>query len=262
MLKAIKNFFLVNRALLHSDRWLREPFTRGQAWVDLFGLANYRPGHFRVRGIRVDVDRGQLAHSQATLAKRWKWSRGKVRRYLSELENGGDIVQQNTEVTTVITIVNYDTWQSASEAPTDEGDTADGQQTDSRRTSDGTHKNKKENKEKEKNNNYSPNSDEFGLSVLLLDLILERKPDYRKPDLQKWTEHIDRMIRLDGRQFDRIGEVIRWCQADDFWMNNILSTEKLRKQFDKLELRMDNHPPKHKTATQIRAEYEAQGRPI
>ncbi len=153
MSKAIANFFLVNRALLHSDRWLKEPFSRGQAWVDLFGLANHQPGHFRVRGIRIDVKRGQLAYSQASLAERWKWSRGKVRRYLSELEKGGDIVQQNTEVTTVITIVSYDTWQSASRASSGAGDTADGQQTDSRRTADGTHTNKKEKKEKKDNSN-------------------------------------------------------------------------------------------------------------
>lgn len=131
-----KNFFFVNRSLLHSDRWLSEPFTRGQAWIDLFGLAQHTKGYFRVRGIKIEVERGQLAHSQIILAKRWKWSRGKVNRYLVELENCGDImlktVQQNGQqikfITTLITIVKYNIWQSNDTAKR----TADGQQTDSK----------------------------------------------------------------------------------------------------------------------------------
>ena len=83
----------------------------------------------------------------------------------------------------------------------------------------------------------SPNSDEFRLSKLLFDEIRIRKPDFKEPDLQKWSIHTERIIRLDKRSPERIEAVIRWCQADDFWQNNILSTEKLRKQFDQLELK-------------------------
>ncbi len=75
------------------------------------------------------------------------------------------------------------------------------------------------------------------LAELLLSLILGRKPDFKQPPLSMWAEHVDKMIRLDNRKPTRIREIIRWCQADDFWQNNILSTAKLRKQFDKLELR-------------------------
>ena len=131
------NYFFVNRALLHSDRWLSEPFTRGQAWVDLFGLAQHSNGFFRVRGIKVNVERGQLAYSQVTLAKRWKWSRNKVRRYLKELENNKDVEQQNNEVTTIITILKYNDWQVDSTTNNTVNDTAsdttEGQQKDSKR---------------------------------------------------------------------------------------------------------------------------------
>jgi hypothetical protein len=108
---AEKNFFFVNRELLHSSRWLSEKFTRAQAWVDLFGLAQHTDNFFFVRGIKVEVKRGQLAYSQLTLASRWKWSRDKVRRYLKCLESDGDIIQQNNEITTLITIVKYNVWQ-------------------------------------------------------------------------------------------------------------------------------------------------------
>ena len=37
---------------------------------------------------------------------------------------------------------------------------------------------------------------------------------------------------------NKIKEVIIWCQQDDFWYKNILSTEKLRKQYDRLVMNM------------------------
>jgi hypothetical protein len=74
---------------------------------------------------------------------------------------------------------------------------------------------------------------------LLFDEIRSRKPDFKAPNLNNWARHVDLMIRRDKRKPARVEEVIRWCQRDEFWQNNILSTAKLRKQFDKLELAMD-----------------------
>ncbi len=105
------NFFAVNRGLLNSPRWLSEKFTRGQAWIDLFGIAQHSDSFIRVRGIKVEIKRGQLGYSKLTLSKRWKWSVGKVSRYLKELEKDGDIEQQNNRVTTLITILRYNQWQ-------------------------------------------------------------------------------------------------------------------------------------------------------
>ena len=89
----------------------------------------------------------------------------------------------------------------------------------------------KENYTKE---NYSPNSYEIRMAELLFNLILERHPTHRKPDIQKWALHIDRMIRLDKRNVEDIEKIIKWCQGNEFWRKAILSTEKLRKQFDTL----------------------------
>ncbi|MFA7153915.1 MAG: hypothetical protein WC072_08995 [Methanoregulaceae archaeon] len=78
----------------------------------------------------------------------------------------------------------------------------------------------------------------FRLSELLYSLILQNNPKAKKPDLKKWAQTIDRMIRLDERDPQEIEAVIRWCQADDFWYANILSADKLRKQYDQLILKM------------------------
>ncbi len=69
------------------------------------------------------------------LAKRWRWSKGKVIRYLCELSNDEQIVLQKTNVTTLISIVNYEMYQGNSTADKSANsianDTADSPQTGS-----------------------------------------------------------------------------------------------------------------------------------
>lgn len=104
----------LHRRLAENKLWLDEPFTRGQAWVDLLMLANHRDGYVRKRGIRVSLKRGDVGWSHRNLAERWKWSRGKVKRFLDELENDHMIVPQNNNVTGCISIVNYEAYQNNS----------------------------------------------------------------------------------------------------------------------------------------------------
>jgi len=92
--------------------------------------------------------------------------------------------------------------------------------------------------EQEQDNTFSPNSDEFRHAKLLYDLILGNDPKAKKPNMQNWTNEIDKLHRLDKRSFEEIEAVIRWCQKDDFWHTNILSAGKLRSQFQQLILKM------------------------
>ncbi|HLB73126.1 MAG TPA: helix-turn-helix domain-containing protein [Sedimentisphaerales bacterium] len=91
-------------------------------------------------------------------------------------------------------------------------------------------------------------SDSVRLAEFLLSEIRRRKPDFRKPDLEAWSKHIDRMLRIDKRTPERIEAVVRWTQQDigdggGFgWANNILSAAKLREKFDRLELDMQKRP--------------------
>jgi len=87
---------------------------------------------------------------------------------------------------------------------------------------------------------YSENSDEFRLADYLFKHIQRRKPDFKKPNIQSWAKNIDLMIRVDKRKPDKIKEIVKWCQEDEFWLKNILSTTKLRKQFDRLEMQSES----------------------
>ncbi|NOQ48726.1 MAG: hypothetical protein GQ576_06295, partial [Methanococcoides sp.] len=127
----------LHRDIADNDLWLLEPFTKAQAWVDLFMNANWKNGVVNIRGNIVEIERGQIGWSELTMVKRWKWSRMKVRRFLSYLEKCGNIRQHKTQLTTVITICNYEHYQSdeAARGTTDEtiDETAERQQKDNRR---------------------------------------------------------------------------------------------------------------------------------
>jgi hypothetical protein len=81
------------------------------------------------------------------------------------------------------------------------------------------------------------------LSEYLYKEIQKNNPGHKKPNFKKWVIHIDRMIRIDKRDPEKIKEVIKWCQADSFWYKNILSTQKLREKFDQLVVNMNGKKP-------------------
>ena len=107
-----RGWIKLHRQLQDNPLWLSEPFSRSQAWIDLMILANHKPGYVRVRGRRILVDVGCVARAQKTLAGRWQWSRGKVQRFLKELEIDGQIEQVTSHDFKVIKLCNYKHYQS------------------------------------------------------------------------------------------------------------------------------------------------------
>lgn len=101
------------RSSLNDPLYLKEPFTKWQAWCDLILLAYFAPSEFFVRGIRVKAKRGCVYKGALELAERWQWSRGKVNRFLSYLEEDKRIGIQKSRVVSCISIVNYDKFQQS-----------------------------------------------------------------------------------------------------------------------------------------------------
>ncbi len=107
-----KGWISIHRKIVENPYYFSEPFTKIQAWIDMLIIANHKPGTFFKRGIKVDVKRGEIGYDLDSLAKRWTWSRGKVERFLNSLENDKQIVRQKTNITTLISIINYDEYQN------------------------------------------------------------------------------------------------------------------------------------------------------
>lgn len=100
------------RSIQDNPKWLAEEFSRQQAWIDLLLLANHKPTVVYIAGHRIDVQRGELAWSAVNLAKRWRWSKSKFWRFMDELERDCQTTHRNAVLTTVISIVNYERYQS------------------------------------------------------------------------------------------------------------------------------------------------------
>ena len=122
-------YALIHRKIINNSLYFAEVFSRNQAWIDMILIANYTNRKIDIRGNLISVSRGQIARSEANLAERWKWSRGKVRRFLKVLVDEGMIVQQKTPAITLISIVNYDAYQSNKSADRTSVKIADGTQT-------------------------------------------------------------------------------------------------------------------------------------
>jgi hypothetical protein len=201
--------------------------------------ANHKTNQWEWKGKLFKCKPGQFITSLKTLKKKCasNVTIQNIRTALIKLKTWQFLTNESTKTGRLITVLNWDAYQDIHKE-----DQQSNQQTTNKQLT--TNKN-----DKELENKYSPNSDEIRMSKLLLDLILLRNPNHRKPDLQKWCVHVHRMLSVDKRERGEIEKVIRWFQSDEskesrFWNNNVMCTEKLRKQFDQLKLKMDYENPK------------------
>ena len=155
----------IYRKITENPLYFSEPFTRMQAWIDMIIIANHKESFFYVRGNKVTVKRGEIGYSQQSLAVRWQWSRGKVVRFLNEMEKSGMIVQQKNSVNNIISIVKYADYQQGgtTDSATDGQQTV--QQTDIN-NNDNNDNNDNKSKEAPKNNNSTSDKIEVYLSLV------------------------------------------------------------------------------------------------
>lgn len=116
-----EGYIKLYRGLENNPLWTLDTFSKAQAWIDLLLLTNHKIGHIKLRnGEIVQINRGECGWSMESLAKRWQWSRGKVKRFFEYLKNEKMIQQTNIPNATIIKVLNYDRFQN---------DTTNGQQT-------------------------------------------------------------------------------------------------------------------------------------
>lgn len=132
----------IQRRIENWELYFSEPFTKAQAWIDLFTFANHKQTTFLIRGNVVTVERGEIAWSEERMATRYKWSRQKVRRFLELLETRQQIKRIKTPTICKILIIKYDEMQS--DETTDE--TTERRQKDGRRYTYNNDKNDKNDK--------------------------------------------------------------------------------------------------------------------
>jgi hypothetical protein len=116
----MEGWIKVYRKLIDNPLWHSERFTRSQAWIDLLLLANHKPNIVFIRGNEVKTERGDLCYSIVSLSKRWCWNERTVNKFISWLENQEMIQSRKNNITTIISIKNYDSYQGSTEQSTEQ----------------------------------------------------------------------------------------------------------------------------------------------
>ena len=143
------------------DHWIysEKPFSRFKAWIDLIFSANFRDKTIMVNGRPFLVRRGSFLTSTRKLAERWGWSKNKTSRYLSILRDEG-MIETGTQVGTLVTIVNYELYQTKRDSRRDTKGTRAGQTRDTQGIQEKERrKNDKERKEEVGKNDQADDAD-------------------------------------------------------------------------------------------------------
>jgi hypothetical protein len=89
-----------------------EPFSRRDAWEWLISNAAWEAHSRWFKGHMVSVGRGQIVTSEAELSAAWKWTRQRVRTFLSRLEVDQKSTRETASGVTKLTICKYEQYQS------------------------------------------------------------------------------------------------------------------------------------------------------
>lgn len=187
--------------------------------------------------IDIEIKRGQFLYGRHSAASELNINPSTMRERISKLKKLGFIDIKSDKQYSIITICNYDYYQTRDN---EKGQPQRQQTHQPTLTPDDTNKKEEKDKKGKKEdietpeNKFSDDSPGVILSKLLFSEMQKNDPKAKEPNFQTWAVSIDRLIRLDKREIPVIREIIIWCQKSEFWKPNIMSTPKLREKFPQL----------------------------
>ena len=107
----MEGYIALHRKITDNEIYFSERFTRSQAWIDLLLLATHSEKTTYIRGIEVKLNAGELCYSQKSLADRWKWNFKTVKKFLNYLKKREMVEIKTNNVTTIISIKNWQIYQ-------------------------------------------------------------------------------------------------------------------------------------------------------
>lgn len=201
----MQGWIKIHRQLLESSLFTCEPFSKGQAWISIIMLTNHKEGYITVKnGNMLKIERGECGYSELALAKIFKWSRGKVKRFLMFLENEKMIQQKIVENHSIIKVLNYEAYQDDTTNDTTNS-TTNGQQTIQQTDINKNDKNDKNDK------NIKKEKLKFGefQNVLLSDYEYQALKELYKGKLNDAIETLSNYLQSKGDKYKNHYAVMR-----------------------------------------------------
>lgn len=116
----MEGWILLHRKLQENPIWANDqPFDMRSAWVDLLLMVNHADVETVFDYKPFVVKRGQHLTSVRKLSVRWSWSKDRTLKFLKLLESLGMIRKESNNQRTLITIENYDFYQSQQDTSQD-----------------------------------------------------------------------------------------------------------------------------------------------
>lgn len=200
----LENGYIRLHRALTGWRWYKEPKVL-HLWLHILLMANYEPRDFEDR----TIERGQLATSVKSLSDQTGLTVQEVRTALAKLKKTGEIDTWSNRHMTIITVSNYDAYQSdaTDRQQTDNIPSTNQQQTDNNPSTDNQQQWKKDKKaKKEKKITPIPPYGDFGFSETMQERLdewlrykAERNEDYQPTGLHN-------LLKTVARAVERLGE--------------------------------------------------------
>lgn len=245
-----KGAFQTSRNIFESDIW--NDVTKFRLFFYIYGNAVFAKEGTTIAGMK--LERGQYLRSYRNLRDDLeyienrsvkKYSLSVIKRKVDQLVKENRLKIEDTELGTLFTVVNYESYQGFDNYRKDN--------LERRKNGDGTGMERRENNNNNVNNVNNVNKDKntlrsklkfethhMKLAELLFKKIKENNPSAQEPNLESWANTFRLMMERpkEKRSGKDIQDLILWSQSHHFWYKNILSADKLRKQFDRLQLEM------------------------
>lgn len=171
------------------------------ATIWLISQAAFQDYNTQYKGKMFEIKRGQLPYSVRKLAEKFNWSKGKVERFLDNLEKAGIIKTHKSTVLSILTICNYKQMQSGLSKNIKQVGTHSNTQLD---TQEGTSIKNQKNKESRPSNNSS-----IFESEELLDWQLKIKQHVSETRFNQWVSQLS----YDGEYVYCEANQITYCNS-------------------------------------------------
>ncbi|MCP3177439.1 hypothetical protein MJO47_10040 [Desulfuromonas sp. KJ2020] len=228
------------RALLSDPVWTTATADQKAVLVAILLSASHESRQWAWEGRKFEIQPGQFVTSLSSLASKAGVSVKSVRSAIARFEKLNFLANKSAKTGRIISVINWRSYQGSAEEP---GNEVGNDQAKTGQLS--------RSKEGKKEKNILP--DALRLSGRLAELIFANNPnnkllgpERKEGSVERWSDDIDKMLRLDKRSQEEVEAVIEWCQADTFWRCNILSGVKLREKFDTLLLQMQRDGEKNR----------------
>jgi hypothetical protein len=251
----VKGYIKDYRQELESDIWLMPPLYH-RVWQYLKYMVNHKDKEIPMRdGSSMTIEAGQHLTAVRDIAEnigyyergRWKKPNPKTVSDILDWLQKKDMISiergKGNRQYTLIKLLNWEVYQMK-DNESNSTETESKHQTDINKND----KNDENDKKKQRDKRLVFDDKQMMLAELLWKYVQINVPSMKQPNINSWANTIRLMMERDDRQGKDIQEIILWSTQHDFWCENILSADKLRKQFDKLKVQMEQE---HKKVTKI-----------